>query len=95
MKMPPMINAKRVAAEMGNAAIMLALDGVSDTSPMNLMNCLSESGTLVSYGGTSRKPMVVSPASLIFKKQTIRGFFTGINQPSRMRSRRCSNIWRR
>jgi mitochondrial enoyl-[acyl-carrier protein] reductase / trans-2-enoyl-CoA reductase len=30
---------------------------------------------LVSYGGTSRKPMVVPPGSLIFKKQTIRGFW--------------------
>jgi NADPH:quinone reductase-like Zn-dependent oxidoreductase len=67
--------AKRVAAETGNAPITLALDGVSDTSPTNLMSCLSESAVLVSYGGTSRKPMVVQPGSLIFKKQTIRGFW--------------------
>src|SRR5262249_3119116 len=67
--------ATRVAAETGNAPITLALEGVSDTSPRHLMNCLSESGVLVSYGGTSRKPMVVHPGSLIFKKQTIRGFW--------------------
>jgi NADPH:quinone reductase-like Zn-dependent oxidoreductase len=67
--------AKRVAAETESAPIMLALDGVGDTSPMNLMNCLSKSGVLVSYGGTSRKPMVVNPGSFIFKKQTIRGFW--------------------
>jgi len=67
--------AKRVAAEIGNAPITLALDGVSDTSPMNLMNCLFECGVLVSYGATSRKPMVVHPGSFIFKKQTIRGFW--------------------
>ena len=42
---------------------------------MNLMSCLSESGVLVSYGGVSRKPMVVQPGSFIFKKQTIRGFW--------------------
>ena len=42
--------AKRAASETGNAPITLALDGVSDTSPMNLMHCLSESGMLVSYG---------------------------------------------
>jgi len=30
---------------------------------------------LVSYGGTSRKPMLVQPDSLIFRKQTIRGFW--------------------
>ena len=67
--------AKRVAAETGNAPITLALDGVGDTSPMNLMSCLSESGVLVCYGGTSRRPMVVQPGSLIFNKQTIRGFW--------------------
>ena len=67
--------AKRVAAETRNAPIALALDGVADTSPMNLMSCLSEGGVLVSYGGTSRKPMVVSPGGLIFKKQAIRGFW--------------------
>jgi NADPH:quinone reductase-like Zn-dependent oxidoreductase len=67
--------AKRVAAETGNAPIALALDGVGDTSSMNLMNCLSESGVLVSYGGMSRKPMVVPPGVLIFKKQTVRGFW--------------------
>jgi NADPH:quinone reductase-like Zn-dependent oxidoreductase len=67
--------AKRVAAETGSAPITLALDGFSDTSPTNLMNCLSEGGVLVSYGGMSRKPMVVQPGSLIFKKQTICGFW--------------------
>jgi NADPH:quinone reductase-like Zn-dependent oxidoreductase len=67
--------AKRVAAHTGNAPIILALDGIADTSPTNLMSCLSESGVLVSYGGTSRKPMVVQPGNLIFKKQTIRGFW--------------------
>jgi NADPH:quinone reductase-like Zn-dependent oxidoreductase len=67
--------AKRVAAETGNAAVTLALDGVGDTSATNLMSCLSEGGVLVSYGGMSRRPMVVQPGSLIFKKQTIRGFW--------------------
>src|SRR5262249_17452951 len=47
----------------------------ADTSPTNLMSCLSEGGVLVSYGGTSRKPMVVQPGSLIFRKQTVRGFW--------------------
>src|SRR5260370_26419830 len=38
---------KRGATETGSAPITLALDGGSDTSPMNLMHCLSESGVLV------------------------------------------------
>lgn len=67
--------ARRVAVETGNATITLALDGVAGTSAMNMMSCLSEGGVLVSYGQTSRKPMVVQSHSLIFKKQTIRGFW--------------------
>lgn len=67
--------ARRVTAETGDAPITLALDGVSDRSPMNLMSCLSEGGVLVSYGGTSGKPMVVHPGNFIFKKQRIRGFW--------------------
>ena len=50
---------------------MPASNGVADTSPTNLMNCLSECGVLVSDGGMTRKPMAVQPGSLIFKKQTI------------------------
>ncbi len=45
--------AQRVTAETGNARITLALDGVSDTSSMNLMSSLSESGVLVSYGAVT------------------------------------------
>lgn len=66
---------KRVAAETGNAPIHLALDGIADASPMNMMGCLADAGTLVSYGGTSRKPMAVHPGSLIFKQQSVRGFW--------------------
>ena len=67
--------AQHVAAETENAPIRLALDGVADTSPTNLMTCLSEDGVLVSYGAMSRKPMIVQPGSLIFRKQTVRGFW--------------------
>lgn len=67
--------AKQVAAETGNAPVMLALDGVGGASTMNLMSTLFEGALLVSYGGMSRQPMAVQPGSLIFKKQTLRGFW--------------------
>ncbi len=67
--------AKRVAAETGNASILLALDAISDTSTMNLMTCLAEGGMLVIFGAMSRKPMIGLPGNLIFKKQTMRGFW--------------------
>jgi NADPH:quinone reductase-like Zn-dependent oxidoreductase len=66
---------KRVAAETGNATMALALDGVADTSPLNLMSCLPDGGVLVSYGTAGYKPMVVNPGNLIFRKQTIRGYW--------------------
>lgn len=66
---------KRVAAETGKAPIHLAFDGIADISPMNMMGCLSDTGTLVSYGGTSRKPMAVHPGGLIFRQLTVRGFW--------------------
>jgi NADPH:quinone reductase-like Zn-dependent oxidoreductase len=66
--------AKRVAADTGNAPIMLALNGVGGTSTMNLMSTLFEGALLVSYGRMSRQPMAVQPGSRIFKKQTLRGF---------------------
>jgi NADPH:quinone reductase-like Zn-dependent oxidoreductase len=67
--------AKQVAAETGNAPVMLALDGVGGASTMNLMSTLFEGALLVSYGGMSRQPMAVQPGSLIFNKQTLRGFW--------------------
>jgi len=67
--------AKRVGAETGDTPIMLALDGIGGTSTMNLMSTLAERGVLVSYGGMSRQPMTVQPGNLIFKKQTLRGFW--------------------
>jgi NADPH:quinone reductase-like Zn-dependent oxidoreductase len=67
--------ANRVAAETQNAPITLALDSIGDTSSMNLMSCMSESGVLASYGNMSRKPMIVHPGAVVFKKLSIRGFW--------------------
>lgn len=67
--------AERVAAATAGAPIRLGLDLVGDTSTANLMNCLSDGGMLVSYGGMSRKPLVVQGSNLRYRKQTVRGFW--------------------
>ena len=67
--------ATRVPAETGKAPILLGLDGIGDASTTNVMSCLSEGGALVTYGGMSRKPMLVETGNLLFKKQTVRGFW--------------------
>ena len=70
--------AKRVAAETGGAPIALAIDGVGDTSTMNLMGCLAEKGVLVFYSAISGKPFVGPAQLLIFRDVSLRGFWLPI-----------------
>src|SRR5712671_4438989 len=67
--------AKRVATETGKAPIALAVDGVADTSTMNLLGCLAEKGVLVFYSSVSGKPFVGPAPYLIFRDISIRGFW--------------------
>ena len=67
--------AKRVAAETGNAAIALAVDGVGDTSTTNLLGCLAEKGVQVFYSAMSGKPSVVPATHFIFRDISMRGFW--------------------
>jgi NADPH:quinone reductase-like Zn-dependent oxidoreductase len=67
--------AKRVATETGNAPVLLAADGVGDTSTMNLMGCLAEKAALVTYSAMSGKPFVGLGTHLIFRDISIRGFW--------------------
>src|SRR5882762_920699 len=67
--------AKRVAAETGNAPVLLAADGVGDTSTMNLMGCLAEKAALVIYSAMSGKPFVGLGTHLIFHDISMRGFW--------------------
>jgi NADPH:quinone reductase-like Zn-dependent oxidoreductase len=65
----------RVAAATGQAPIRLALDGVAGAAMMSLSSCLAPGGTLVIYAFMSEQPGVASPADLIFRQVTIRGFW--------------------
>lgn len=67
--------AKRVAKETGGAPIALAIDGVADTSTMNLMACLAAKGVLVFYSAISGKPFIGPAPSLIFRDVSLRGFW--------------------
>src|SRR6478752_5443682 len=68
---------KRVAAETGNAPIALAVDGVADTSTMNLLGCLTAKGVLVFYSAISGKPFVGPAQAFIFHDIAMRGFWLG------------------
>src|SRR3979411_2132485 len=66
---------KRVAVETGKAPIALAVDGVADTSTMNLLGCLAEKGVLVFYSSVSGKPSIVPATHFIFRDISMRGFW--------------------
>jgi NADPH:quinone reductase-like Zn-dependent oxidoreductase len=81
--------AKRVAAETGEAPIALAVDGVADTSTMNLLGCLAEKGVLVLYSSVSGKPFVGPAPHLIFRDISMR-WPIGSTAQSPIRSLRCT-----
>ncbi|HZR86590.1 MAG TPA: zinc-dependent alcohol dehydrogenase family protein [Bradyrhizobium sp.] len=66
---------KQVSTETGRARIGLALDMVADSSTLNLMNVLADSGVVVVYSAMSGKPLLGSAPLAIFRNLSIRGFW--------------------
>lgn len=56
-------------------SIRLALDAIGGTATDSLANCLAPGGVVVNYGLLSGEPCVISPANLIFKSNSLRGFW--------------------
>jgi NADPH:quinone reductase-like Zn-dependent oxidoreductase len=60
---------------LGDKRISLLLDPVAGDVVTELSSWLVDGGTLVSYGGMSGDPVVVSPPDLIFRDVHVRGFW--------------------
>lgn len=60
---------------LGDERISLLLDAVAGDVVTELSSWLVDGGTLVSYGGMSGDPVVVSPPDLIFRDVHVRGFW--------------------
>ncbi|WP_412062776.1 zinc-dependent alcohol dehydrogenase family protein [Rubrivirga sp. IMCC45206] len=67
--------AERVAAATDGAAIRLGVDAVGGAATERLGQALGDGATLVTYGAMSGEPCTLSPALLIFKQLTVRGFW--------------------
>ncbi len=67
--------AAQIAAALGHEQISLVLDAVGGDAVTGLAHSLVFGGTLVSYGGMSGAPLVVSTADLIFRDVRLRGFW--------------------
>jgi mitochondrial enoyl-[acyl-carrier protein] reductase / trans-2-enoyl-CoA reductase len=64
---------KRVLADLPTPK--LALNGVGGSSATELIRNLGSGGTMVTYGGMSRRPVTVPTSALIFRDIKLRGFW--------------------
>jgi len=69
--------AEDVRKEIGDARVALAVDSVGGVAAARLLDLLSEGGSLVAYAAATGQPMPVDELTLIIKRATIRGFFSG------------------
>jgi NADPH:quinone reductase-like Zn-dependent oxidoreductase len=66
---------EQLAKALGGDQISLLLDAIGGEVVTELAQSLVFGGTVVSYGGMSGAPAVVSPADLIFRDVRLRGFW--------------------
>ncbi|PVY79027.1 NADPH:quinone reductase-like Zn-dependent oxidoreductase [Tamilnaduibacter salinus] len=66
---------KRVREATGGEPVRLAIDAVGGAATDRIASCLAEGGTLVNYGMMSGEPCQVSPANIVFRDVTVKGFW--------------------
>jgi len=65
----------RVRAEIGEAALPLAIDAVGGSATQRLARCLSNGGTVVNYGVLSGEPCMVDGRDTVFRDVRLQGFW--------------------
>jgi NADPH:quinone reductase-like Zn-dependent oxidoreductase len=66
----------RVGAATGGAPMPFAIDAVAGMATARLARCLSQGGTIVSYGMMSGEPCMIPPDLLFTMNLTLKGFLT-------------------
>ncbi|MFK8079043.1 MAG: zinc-dependent alcohol dehydrogenase family protein [Granulosicoccus sp.] len=66
---------ERCNAITGNDPVELAIDAIAGSATTRLANCLSDGGTVVTYGLLSGAPCQVTPDQVIFRSITLTGFW--------------------
>jgi NADPH:quinone reductase-like Zn-dependent oxidoreductase len=66
---------KRVHQATGGAPVRLAVDAVAGSATLRLGEAMAPNGTVVNYGAMSGKAPSLTPAALIFKNVTLKGFW--------------------
>lgn len=66
---------KRVKEATGGAQIHLAIDAVGGEATNHLANCLAPEGVVVNYGMMSGQSCQMSPANVVFRDVSLKGFW--------------------
>ncbi|TDT37780.1 NADPH:quinone reductase-like Zn-dependent oxidoreductase [Halospina denitrificans] len=66
---------KRVKEATGGAAIKLGIDAVGGQSTDHIASCLTEGAPVVNYGMMSGEPCQMSPANVVFRDVSLKGFW--------------------
>jgi len=66
---------KRVKEATGGAAIKLGIDAVGGAATDHLASCLTEGAPVVNYGMMSGEPCQMSPANVVFRDVSLKGFW--------------------
>ncbi|MCF7221226.1 zinc-dependent alcohol dehydrogenase family protein [Marilutibacter chinensis] len=66
---------ERIRDATGEARIRLGIDAVGGTATARIADALAPGGVVVNYGAMGGEPCTVSPAALIFRGITLRGFW--------------------
>jgi len=69
------LDREKVKALTGGAPVLLGLNATSGPMLRALTKCLTESGTVVTYGAMAREPFTLGNGSLIFKDLRARGYW--------------------
>ena len=66
---------ERVRAITGGRGVRYAIDSVAGASGARVAASLGRGGTLIVFGAISGKPLMIDPGTLLFRGQTVRGWW--------------------
>tara|TARA_B100000809_G_scaffold201639_1_gene202283 strand:+ start:915 stop:1901 length:987 start_codon:yes stop_codon:yes gene_type:complete len=66
---------EQVRAQTGGAPLSIGLNATGGIILKDMVKCLADAGTLVTYGAMARQPFTLSNAHLIFRDIRVRGFW--------------------
>lgn len=75
--------AERLRAQIGNAPLLIALDGIGGAASGRLAECLSDGGTLANMGAVSGEPCCVPTWMLLYKRLRVIGYYAGFSLDAR------------